>query len=163
MIKGILAVVIAFSVIGLTIWYTDAKQPKQKPTQKPQQNPQYDVLTYSKCEICRNARVPRKNNIMNFLYIGQGTCMQYWLAGQRARLPTHMCNVVQFYSYHTCGCEIAEPNKLLEKLAVHLLAKDRSTPRSITSNFSMVVCDPNATVLDVVSDAIEELKYCPVP
>lgn len=83
-----------------------------------------DKVSYHFCNICRNGRIPRKNNIMNFLYIGTGTCMDYWLNGQHSRLPTHMCSVIQYYSHSTCGCDIQEPNKLLIALADKLLNKD---------------------------------------
>lgn len=73
--------------------------------------------SYSKCEICRNHVVPRVNNIMVYLYLKAGSCIQYWMAGQMSQIPTHMCNVVQFYSWDTCGCGIKTPNPVLERIA----------------------------------------------
>lgn len=69
---------------------------------------------------------------MNFLYIGTGTCMDYWINGQLSRLPTHMCSVIQYYSYSVCGCDVSEPNPLLMALSEKLLASKTSpVPRGV--------------------------------
>lgn len=84
--------------------------------------------SYSKCDICRNRAVPRVNNIMNFLYLKAGSCIQYWMAGQNGQIPTHMCNVVQYYSWDTCGCGIIKPNPVLERIASDFKkAKEKQT------------------------------------
>jgi hypothetical protein len=167
MIRGIITLFIVFVAIGVSVWYTEVAGQKMKDgkmdVKPPDVKPQFNVPSFSKCEVCRNMRVPRKNNIMNFLYIGQGTCMQYWLAGQRARLQTHMCSVIQYYSFHTCGCEINEPNPVLEALAVKLLQPQKQINKSLQrqSNFSMFICEPNNTLLDVVvADAMDLKGQC---
>lgn len=95
--------------------------------------PNRDKVTTHFCQVCRNSRIPRKNNIMNFLYLGTGTCMDYWINGQMSRLPTHMCSVIQYYAYHTCGCEIEAPNPILMQLADHLKEREVVRPRGVPS------------------------------
>lgn len=70
-----------------------------------------------KCEICRNRFVPRLNNIMNFLYLSPGSCIQYWIAGQQGRIPTHMCSIVQYHAWEVCGCGIKNSHPVLERIA----------------------------------------------
>jgi hypothetical protein len=57
------------------------------------------------CNVCRDGDFPYATSmVINFLYIGVGTCTQYWMMGQQGLIPTHMCSPVQFFSYEPCGC-----------------------------------------------------------
>lgn len=77
--------------------------------------------TNNLCDICVDGRVPRLNNVMNFLYMGPGSCMQYWIAGRRGQIPAHMCDVVKFLSRTTCGCMIDQPKASLQALALEMV------------------------------------------
>lgn len=113
--------------------------------------PNRDKVNTHFCQICRNGRIPRKNNIMNFLYIGTGTCMDYWINGQMSRLPTHMCSVIQYYAYNTCGCEIEEPNKLLNALARKLKEKEDVQQLSrVINNYDEEVGFARGHLLDLI-------------
>lgn len=60
---------------------------------------------YQRCNICRDKDFPSETSmVVNFLYIGPGTCIQYWKIGQAGKIPNHLCSVVQHFSYEPCGC-----------------------------------------------------------
>lgn len=60
---------------------------------------------YQRCNICRDKDFPSETSmVVNFLYIGPGTCVQYWKIGQAGKIPDHLCSVVQYFSYEPCGC-----------------------------------------------------------
>ena len=112
--------------------------------------PNRDKINTHFCQICRNNRIPRKNNIMNFLYIGTGTCMDYWINGQMSRLPTHMCSVIQYYAYETCGCHIDKPNSLLMSLAEKLRDRNNLQTRGVGNGDEHEVDFPRGHLLDLV-------------
>lgn len=49
---------------------------------------------------------------MRFLYIGGGTCLQFWRFGLNGGIPNHLCNVVQYYAKDTCGCDVNVTKRL---------------------------------------------------
>jgi hypothetical protein len=54
---------------------------------------------YEKCDLCRDGDYPSSESmVIHFLYIGAGTCPQYWKAGQQGMIPNHLCDPVQFFS-----------------------------------------------------------------
>lgn len=112
--------------------------------------PNRDKINNHFCQICRNNRIPRKNNIMNFLYIGTGTCMDYWINGQMSRLPTHMCSVIQYYAYETCGCHIDKPNSLLMSLAEKLRDKNNLQTKGMDNEDEHEMDFPRGHLLDLV-------------
>lgn len=57
------------------------------------------------CNICRDGDYPYKTSmVINFLYIGEGSCAQYWRYGKEGRIANHMCAPVKYFSYEPCGC-----------------------------------------------------------
>lgn len=58
---------------------------------------------------------------MTFLYLGSASCMQFWIAGRRGQIPTHMCDVVRYLSRSTCGCEDIKPNAALQAVALEMV------------------------------------------
>jgi len=66
---------------------------------------QYNVVTYSKCNMCYSGKQPLSYSmVLNFLYLGVGTCQQYWRLGLKGGIPKHMCSVVQYYAQEPCKC-----------------------------------------------------------
>jgi hypothetical protein len=68
-----------------------------------------DVLyvgPYKRCNICETGGVWTKNNqVMNMLYIGPGTCKTYYSMGLQGRIPSHLCDPLQFFVRDICGCK----------------------------------------------------------
>ncbi len=60
---------------------------------------------YKSCDICNGKGIPLKRSmVMHFLYLGVGTCPQYYEFGLQGKIPNHLCSVVQYYSGRTCDC-----------------------------------------------------------
>lgn len=63
------------------------------------------VGDYPKCNICRDGDYPSESSmVINMLYIGYGSCTQYWKVGQQGLIPTHLCDPLQYFAYESCGC-----------------------------------------------------------
>ncbi|CAB9498483.1 expressed unknown protein [Seminavis robusta] len=57
------------------------------------------------CNVCRDGDFPYDTSmVLNFLYMGVGTCVQYFILGKRGAIEPHMCAPVQFFSYEPCAC-----------------------------------------------------------
>lgn len=42
--------------------------------------------------------------VINMLYIGSGSCVQFYEIGQDGLIEPHMCDPIQFFAYEPCGC-----------------------------------------------------------
>jgi hypothetical protein len=49
--------------------------------------------------------------VINFLYIGVGSCTQYFDNGMNGGIPRHLCDPVQFFANEPCGCRGASSNQ----------------------------------------------------
>jgi len=57
------------------------------------------------CKLCRDGDYPfAKSMVINFLYLGEGSCAQYYKYGLEGRIMPHMCDPVRFFAYEPCGC-----------------------------------------------------------
>jgi hypothetical protein len=57
------------------------------------------------CNLCRDGDYPfAVSMVVNFLYIGEGSCAQYYKYGKEGRIQRHLCDPVQYFSYEPCGC-----------------------------------------------------------
>lgn len=57
------------------------------------------VGPYEKCNICRDGDYPSASSmVITMLYIGSGSCPQYWKAGQQGLIPDHLCDPLQFFA-----------------------------------------------------------------
>lgn len=68
-------------------------------------------LCYPVCDICRGKHVGRPAMVMNVLYIGTASCKNYYSAGLRGQIPTHLCDVVQYYAKTVCECVDVAPGR----------------------------------------------------
>ena len=73
--------------------------------------PAYEAPTYigpyDRCDICRgNGRPQAEATVIHFLYMGAGTCPQYYKFGLEGQIPNHLCAVVQFYANNSCKCGV---------------------------------------------------------
>ena len=60
---------------------------------------------YNKCDLCRDGDYPSSESmVIHMLYVGAGTCPQYWKAGQQGLIPNHLCDPLQYFAYEPCGC-----------------------------------------------------------
>lgn len=58
------------------------------------------------CHICRDGSLPTDmHHVINMLYIGAGTCEQYWKAGRQGVIPAHLCDPLMFFAKDPCGCK----------------------------------------------------------
>lgn len=85
---------------------TDPKLPPlvQKPPPPP---PQFTIDgPYNRCDLCRGGGYPTVSTmVINLLYVGPGTCPQYYEWGQRGWIQDHLCSALQHYAWDSCGCE----------------------------------------------------------
>ena len=57
-----------------------------------------DPGTYAICDVCPGGEYPLINyQMVNFLYTGLGSCVQYWEAGKRGQLQDSTCDAYQFF------------------------------------------------------------------
>ena len=57
------------------------------------------------CNLCRDGDYPFATSmVINFLYIGEGSCAQYYKYGREGRIQAHMCDPVKYFAYEPCGC-----------------------------------------------------------
>lgn len=62
---------------------------------------------YKRCDVCRGGEYPsRVSMVLNFLYIGLGSCKQYYIKGREGKIPNHLCSAVQYYAWDPCGCSV---------------------------------------------------------
>jgi len=60
---------------------------------------------YNQCNLCRNGMAPRiKSMVINMLYLGPGSCHQYYMNGLRGNIPDQLCSSLQFFANEPCGC-----------------------------------------------------------
>ena len=76
-------------------------------SQVPTKPPTYNGPTgnYQKCDICRDGDYPGNTAmVINMLYIGYGSCAQFYDYGQAGLIQDHLCQALQFFAYEPCGC-----------------------------------------------------------
>jgi hypothetical protein len=57
------------------------------------------------CNVCKDGDYPYATSmVMNFLYIGVGSCAQYYVMGKQGLISANMCAPVQFFANEPCGC-----------------------------------------------------------
>lgn len=57
------------------------------------------------CDLCRDGDYPHNTSmVLNFLYLGAGSCAQYYEYGLAGKIPQHMCDTVKYFAYEPCGC-----------------------------------------------------------
>lgn len=61
---------------------------------------------YKICDVCTTGKVPTVPMVLNMLYIGVGTCHQYWEYGQRGLIPNHLCSTLQHFAFDPCECQV---------------------------------------------------------
>lgn len=58
------------------------------------------------CHLCRDGSFPNDaHHVINMLYIGAGTCEQYWKAGREGNIPAHLCDPLMFFARDPCKCK----------------------------------------------------------
>jgi hypothetical protein len=63
------------------------------------------VGRYPVCNLCQSKEFPKDpHHVINMLYIGPGTCEQYWKAGLEGNIPTHLCDPLRFFADSPCAC-----------------------------------------------------------
>jgi len=82
------------------------------------QDPPADAISllkrgpYKRCDLCYTKDFPYNTAmVINMLYIGVGSCKQYWDYGVSGWIPTHLCSALQFFAYEPCGCGKFNPLK----------------------------------------------------
>ena len=66
---------------------------------------------YPVCDICRDGDYPGVTSmVISVLYMGSGSCKQFWEYGQRGLIKTYMCDAIQYFAYEPCGCGEFNPN-----------------------------------------------------
>lgn len=70
--------------------------------------PQFSVDgPYRQCQLCQGGGVPTATGmVINMLYIGVGSCIQYYEWGQRGWILNHLCSALQHFAGEPCGCPL---------------------------------------------------------
>ena len=68
--------------------------------------PQFTISgPFKKCDLCVGGSYPSVTSmVINMLYVGPGTCPQYYEWGQRGWIQDHLCKALQFFAREPCGC-----------------------------------------------------------
>ena len=76
------------------------------------------VTAHPVCHLCPTGIYPRyPNHVIHMLYLGRGTCKQFYYAGLRGKIRNHLCNTLQFYAYEPCGCDpFKERKRRMQKI-----------------------------------------------
>lgn len=73
--------------------------PKPHPKFQGQRGP------HKPCDICYNKKYPKNPSmVINMLYLGAGSCAQYYLYGEGGLIPNHLCPALQYFAFEPCGC-----------------------------------------------------------
>jgi len=85
----------------------------QQILQAPTRPPVYSgpTGTNPSCDICRDGDYPsQKSMVITMLYLGSGSCAQYYDFGRAGFIPAHLCDTLKFFAYEPCGCGQFNPN-----------------------------------------------------
>lgn len=86
----------------------DGSNLKGAPTNAPTRQPVMSVFKTGPnpvCHLCVGKAFPAKpNNIINLLYIGQGSCKEYYFGGLRGDIPPFLCDPLRYFASDPCGC-----------------------------------------------------------
>lgn len=68
--------------------------------------PQYVIDgPFGRCDLCLNGGFPGVTSmVINMLYVGAGSCAQYYEWGQKGWIQDHLCSPLQFFAREPCGC-----------------------------------------------------------
>lgn len=71
--------------------------------------PQYTLDgPFKRCDLCLDGSAPTAvGMVINMLYIGVGSCSQYYQYGQRGWIQDHLCKPLQFFAREPCGCPVS--------------------------------------------------------
>lgn len=57
------------------------------------------VGPYQKCDVCRDGDYPSTTSmVITMLYVGSGSCAQYWKVGQQGLIPDYLCDPLQYFA-----------------------------------------------------------------
>lgn len=68
---------------------------------------------YPHCPLCGPTDEYPYNTAMviNLLYVGVGSCAQYWEYGESGWIQEHLCQALQYFAHEPCGCGEFNPLK----------------------------------------------------
>jgi hypothetical protein len=77
--------------------------------------------------ICRDGDYPSETSmVINFLYIGEGSCAQYYRYAKEGRIQRHMSDPVKFFAHEPCGC--GEYNTVMRECMDYLVDNPGEAP-----------------------------------
>jgi len=63
------------------------------------------IGSYNQCDLCRDGDYPYQTSmVINLLYVGVGSCAQFYDYANNGLIQNHMCQTLQFFAYEPCGC-----------------------------------------------------------
>lgn len=64
------------------------------------------------CQLCANGQYPTKTTVaIEMLYVGKGSCVQFYLWGRNGEIPDRHCQTLQFFARDACGCTGGNSNQ----------------------------------------------------
>lgn len=114
------------------------------------------VGRYPVCNLCRSNHFPKDpHHVINMLYIGAGTCEQYWKAGLEGHIPTHLCDPLRFFADSPCACNSKSTTREIE-------FKHRTTSNSKQSQSSKARLIFKTTIIAVTVCITIILAVCAI-
>lgn len=100
-----------------------AQEPPPSPVSRLQKGP------FPKCPICITGDYPFNTAmVINMLYIGVGSCLQYWEYGESGWIEPRLCQALQFFSQEPCGCGKFNPAFVSAREVRHELEESENGP-----------------------------------
>lgn len=60
---------------------------------------------FKRCDLCAGGSYPTATGmVINMLYVGPGSCTQYYEWGQKGWIQNHLCSALQHFARGPCGC-----------------------------------------------------------
>lgn len=84
------------------------------------------------CHLCITGEYPQQTSmVINLLYVGSGSCKQYYIAGRQGKIIPTLCDPLRYFAQKPCGCPI--PTKTSRSLDFE---ESQSTTPNLTFNLA---------------------------
>lgn len=142
----------------------DGSDLRRSPTVSPTKPPVWSIVKTGRnpiCHLCIDGNFPRKpNNIINMLYIGQGSCKEYYIGGLRGDVPAFLCDPLRYFAGEPCGCGKTTPSR---GIGLEGFDEEITVINAPILILLLVIGMFSATTLIVVAKAMQYFRRRPRP
>jgi hypothetical protein len=80
------------------------------------------------CHLCISGEYPRRTSmVINVLYIGAGSCKQYYMAGREGKIVPKLCDPLRYFAQDPCGCAPTSTRGVADDDVVEVTQNQSST------------------------------------